>query len=200
MPDEPFVDYYQLLQVSASAEPETIQRVCRAMANWYHPDNPDTGDAARYARILRANEILCRRETRAAYDAAYQAHSAKPFQVFERKEFAPGMENEQNRRLGILCLLYSRRRVNPESAGLSILDLENQTGYPREHLHFTLWCLKEADLIRQVESTDFAISGSGVEHVEKNLPSNAILYELVKAMETGDSARSPVSRAVHNTV
>jgi curved DNA-binding protein CbpA len=189
MPDEPFVDYYQLLQISPAAEPETIQRVFRGMANWYHPDNPETGDAARFDRLTRANEVLNRRESRAAYDAAYQAHTARPHQVFERKEFAPGIEGEQNRRLGLLCLLYNRRRANPESAGLSILDLENQTGFPREHLQFTLWCLKEAELARQAETTDYAISGRGVEYLEKTLPSNPVLYEMVKATETGDSAR-----------
>ena len=199
MPDEPFVDYYQLLQISPSAEPETIQRVFRGMANWYHPDNPNTGDAVRFARLTRANEVLTRRETRAAYDAAYQAHLAKPFQVFERQEFAPGIEGEQNRRLGLLCLLYNRRRANPESAGLSILDLENQTGFPREHLQFTLWCLKESELVRQAETTDFAISGRGVDYLEKTLPSNPVLHELVKATETGDSARMPTRLAVHNT-
>lgn len=199
MQDEPFVDYYQLLQISPSAETETIQRVCRVMANWYHPDNPQTGDAARHARIVRANEILCRRETRAAYDATYHAHMAKPLPVFQRKEFAPGIEGEQNRRMGILCLLYNRRRANPESAGLSILDLENQTGFPRELLQFTLWCLKEADLIRQAESTDFAISGRGAEYLEKNLPLNSILFELMKATETGDSARTPPRVAAYNS-
>jgi curved DNA-binding protein CbpA len=199
MQDEPFVDYYQLLQISPAAEPETIQRVFRGMANWYHPDNPHTGDAVRFARLTRANEVLSRRETRAAYDAAYQAHAAKPLQVFERKEFAPGIEGEQNRRLGLLCLLYNRRRANPESAGLSILDLENQTGFPREHLQFTLWCLKEAELVRQAETTDFAISGRGVDYLEKTLSSNPILYELVKATETGDSARTATRLAVHNT-
>lgn len=199
MQDEPFVDYYQLLQISPAAEPETIQRVFRGMANWYHQDNPDTGDAGRYARLNRAHEILSERETRAAYDAVYRARTAQPLQVFGQKEFAPGIDGEQNRRLGILCLLYNVRRSNPEAAGLSILDLENQTGFPREHLQFTLWCLKEAQLVRQDETTDFAISGLGVDYVERNLPSNQLLYKLVKATEMGDSERAETGRAVHNT-
>lgn len=199
MQDEPFVDYYQLLQISPTAEGETIQRVFRLMANWYHPDNPHTADAVRFARLTRANEVLSRRETRAAYDAAYQAHMAKPLQVFERQEFAPGIDGECNRRLGLLCLLYNRRRANPESPGLSILDLENQTGFPREHLQFTLWCLKEAELARQAETTDFSITGRGVEHLEKNLPSNPVLHELLKVTETGDCARIPARLAALNT-
>ena len=34
------VDYYEVLQVSQNAEPETIHRVYRIMAARFHPDNP----------------------------------------------------------------------------------------------------------------------------------------------------------------
>jgi curved DNA-binding protein len=199
MPDSPFIDYYQLLQVSPAAELETIQRVFRLLASRYHPDNPHTADAERFHRLTRAYETLSKRETRAAYDVQYQLHIAQPLRVFELKEFAPGMDGERNRRMGILCILFNRRRSNPEAAGLSILDLENQTGFPREHLQFTLWCLKESELIRQNETTDFAITGQGVDYLEKNLPSNQILYEMMKAAEMGHSDRLKVDLAAHNT-
>jgi curved DNA-binding protein len=199
MQDPAFIDYYQLLQISPSAETETIQRVFRLLANWYHPDNPHTGDAGRFTRLSRAYETLSKRETRAAYDLAYQSHITRPLKVFELKEFAPGIDGERSRRMGILCILLNRRRSNPESAGLSILDLENQTGFPREHLQFTLWCLKESELIRQDEKTDLAITGQGVNYLEKNLPSNQVLYELMKAAEMGDSDRVTEDLAVHKT-
>ncbi len=199
MQDPPFIDYYQLLQISPMAELETIQRVFRLLAGRYHPDNPHSGDAGRFNRLTRAYEILSKRETRAAYDVAYQLHHTRPLKVFELKEFAPGIDGERNRRMGILCLLFNRRRSNPEAAGLSILDLENQTGFPREHLQFTLWCLKESELIRQDETTDFAITGDGVEFLEKNLPSNQILYEMMKAAELGESDRLEVDLAAHHT-
>jgi curved DNA-binding protein len=199
MQDPAFIDYYQLMQISPSAEAETIQRVFRLLSNWYQPDNPHTGDAGRFNRLTRAYEILSKRETRAAYDIAYQSHVTRPLKVFELKEFAPGIDGERGRRMGILCILLNRRRSNPESAGLSILDLENQTGFPREHLQFTLWCLKESELIRQDEKTDLAITGQGVEYLEKNLPSNQVLYELMKATEMGDSDRISEDLAVHKT-
>jgi curved DNA-binding protein CbpA len=199
MHDQPFVDYYQLMQISPAAEVETIQRVYRLLANWYQPDNPHTGDPNRFARLTRGYEILSKRDTRAAYDLEYQAHITTPLKIFALKEFAPGIDGERNRRMGILCILFNRRRSNPEAAGLSILDLENQTGFPREHLQFTLWCLKELELIRQDETTDLAITGRGVEYLEKNLPSNHVLYELMKAAELGESERAAVDLAVHNT-
>jgi curved DNA-binding protein CbpA len=199
MLDEPFIDYYQLLQISPNAEVETVQRVFRMLANRYHPENPNTGDPARFDRLTRAYEVLSKRETRAAYDRAYQLNNVKPLSVFDLKEFAPGIDGERNRRMGLLCLLYNRRRSNAEASGLSILDLENRTGFPREHLQFTLWRLKEAGLIRQDETTDFAITGHGADHLEMNLPSNPVLYQLMKAAELGDFDRSTSGLSTYNT-
>ena len=198
MPEQ-FIDYYQLMQLSPTAEPETIQRVFRMLSNRYHPENLETGDPERFGRLTRAHEILSKRETRAAYDLTYRLHNGQPLKIFELKEFATGIEGEGNRRMGILCLLYNRRRSNPEMAGLSILDLENLTGFPREHLMFTMWYLKEAELVRQDETTDYAITGRGVDYLEKSLPSNQILYQLMKAAEMGDSARSAAELTAHNT-
>lgn len=199
MQDPAFIDYYQLLQISPAAELETIQRVFRLLADRYHPDNPHSPDAGRFLQLTRAYEILSNRKTRAAYDLEYQLHNSRPLKIFELKEFAPGIDGERNRRMGILCILFNRRRANPEAAGLSILDLENQTGFPREHLQFTLWCLKESELIRQDESTDLAITGQGVDYLEKNLPSQHILYEFLKATERGESDRVAAGLSTHNT-
>jgi DnaJ-class molecular chaperone len=41
-------DYYEVLQVSDTAEPETINRVYRIFAQRYHPDNRETGNEARF--------------------------------------------------------------------------------------------------------------------------------------------------------
>jgi hypothetical protein len=50
--------------------------------------------------------------------------------------------------------------------------------------------LKDAEFIRQDESSNFVISSRGVDHVEKNLPSFNTLYQLLKSAETGNVERS----------
>src|SRR5689334_9909324 len=62
-------DHYELLQVSSNAEPETIQRVFRLLAQRYHPDNPETGNAGLFRDVRTAYEVLINPEERAAYDA-----------------------------------------------------------------------------------------------------------------------------------
>ena len=37
-------DYYDVLQLSPKADPDTIHRVYRLLAQRYHPDNHETGD------------------------------------------------------------------------------------------------------------------------------------------------------------
>ena len=43
-----FVDYYELMQISSNAEPETIHRVFHMLAARYHPDNPQSGDTEKF--------------------------------------------------------------------------------------------------------------------------------------------------------
>jgi curved DNA-binding protein CbpA len=185
MAESGFVDYYELLQISPNAEVETVERVFKMLAARYHPDNSETGDVDKFVLLNRAHETLCDRELRAAYDANYSATNTDPISLFELKEFAAGVDGEANRRMGILCLLYSRRRSNPDDPGLSLLEFEAMMSFPREHLMFTMWYLKEQDCLRQDENSDYVITGAGVDYVESHLPSNRLLYRLLKAAESG---------------
>ncbi len=180
-----FVDYYELMQISPNAERETIQRVYRMLAARFHPDNTETGDMATFLRLNDAYQTLTDPATRAGYDAAYKVRRSEPMGVFGLKEFAIGIDGESSRRMGVLCLLYNRRRSEPDKPGLSLLDLERMMSFPREHLMFTLWYLKEKEFVDRNEHSDFVITGKGVDYVEDNLPRNKVLYNLLKAAETG---------------
>jgi curved DNA-binding protein len=181
-----FIDYYELMQISPNAEHETIQRVFRMLAARYHPDNPKTGDLDHFIRLKQAYEVLSDSAARKAYDLEYQLRDTAPIEVFELQDFAAGIDGEANRRMGILCLLYNRRRSNPDWPGLSILAFETMMSMPREHLMFTVWYLKDKAYVRQDERSDFVITADGCDYVEKNLPTHKILYKLLKAAETGN--------------
>ena len=64
-------DYYEVLQVSPSAEPETIHRVYRLLAQRYHPDNQQSGNAERFRILHEAYTVLNEPERRARYDITY---------------------------------------------------------------------------------------------------------------------------------
>ena len=187
--EEAVIDYYELMQISPNAELETIQRVYRMLAARYHPDNPNTGDMEQFLRLNDAYEVLSNPELRNQYDREYRVRQFQPLEVFSLKDFAVGIDGEANRRMGALCLLYNRRRIRPETPGLSLLEFEQLMSSPREHLVFTIWYLKDKGYLRQTPDSSYAITSEGVDYVEAGLPKHRILYKLLKEAE-GGSMRS----------
>jgi curved DNA-binding protein len=183
-----FVDYYELMQISPRAEVDTIRRVYRMLAGRYHPDNRETGNLDMFIQLKEAYAVLTDPEKRAAYDARLMQREAEVDPVFELKDFVVGVEAEANRRLGILCLLYNKRRTSPDQHGMSIFDLEKRTGIPREHLEFCIWYLSEKGYIRADENTnDLSLTVAGADFVEEQSRESHIAYRLLK--------RSPLDRA-----
>jgi curved DNA-binding protein CbpA len=154
------------------------------LARRYHPDNPETGDIERFLLLKRAHEILANPEKRANYEANYQLQRAKPIRIFELKEFLNGIGGEGNRRMGILCLLYNQRRLDPNDPGLSLLEFEHLMSFPREHLLFTFWFLKEKEYVRAEHNGDYVVTAKGADYVEANLPSHHVLYRLLRSSES----------------
>ena len=66
------LDYYEFLQISPNAEPNTVSRVYRFLAARFHPDIPETGDAEKFVLLKQAYDVLSDPERRAEYDATYK--------------------------------------------------------------------------------------------------------------------------------
>lgn len=172
-------DYYDVLQIGAKAEAETIYRVYRIMAARFHPDNPKTGDVEKFLLLNAAYEVLSDPERRSEYDARRQKQEAEPLPVFELKDFVTGVEAEANRRLGVLSLLYNQRRQDPEHPSVSLLHLEQRMAFPREYLAFTMWFLRAKGLVTAADNQDYMITVPGAEFVEANVGKSEILGRLL---------------------
>src|SRR5580693_2946704 len=179
------VNYYDLIQISPQAERETIERVYRLLAARYHPDNRETGDAERFRVLQEACEVLRDPARRKEYDLQFQANATRPLAIFLGKEFTDGIDAEAKIRIGVLCLLYSKRRANPDFAALSLLDMENIMAFPREGLLFALWYLRAKRFVLQDDRSSFIISAEGVDYLESQLPTNQMLYKIFRASESG---------------
>jgi hypothetical protein len=179
-PDD-FIDYYEVLQISPKADNETIHRVFRMQAARYHPDNKQTGNAERFRMLSRIYETLVDPKRREQYDIRRQLREPGSIPVFGLAEFVAGIEGEVNRRLGVLCLLYKRRRSNPDHPALSLLQLEFLMDFPREHLMFTVGYLREKNYIRIVENSDFQITADGVDALETGVRGKQIFQHLLEA-------------------
>ena len=162
-------DYYELLQISPNAEPETIHRVYRLLAQRFHPDNGESGDGERFRLLVEAYQVLSNPEERARYDIVHAQLKQERWRlVSENVHAANDLDAERILRLAILELLYTSRRTNPASPGVSLLDLEALTGSAREHLEFTLWFLTQKKYVLQGDGAKLVITVDGVEHLETN--------------------------------
>jgi curved DNA-binding protein len=187
MADDEFVDYYELLQIDPKSEFETLQRVYRILAARYHPDNAETGDLEKFLRIKEAYKVLSDPERKKEYDQMWETQKQHPVPIFLTKEFTEGVDGESNRRMGILCLLYNRRKSNPAQPSLSMLELENLMFVPREHLTFTVWYLKSKRFIMPDDRSSLMITAEGIDYLEANLPTHKTVHKLLKAAESGTS-------------
>ena len=179
------INYYDLLQIHPRAEMETIHRVYRLLASRYHPDNKQTGDAERFRIIADAFKVLSDPAARAEYDKRLEENRPNALPIFQTKEFTDGIDAEAKIRIGVLCLLYAKRRANPDFAALSLLDLEHLMDFPREHLHFAMWYLRAKRFIVQDDRSSFIITADGVDFLETQLPGNEILHKIFRASEAG---------------
>ena len=173
------------MQINPRAEIESIERVYRILAARYNPGNLQTGDAERYRLITEAYQTLSDPGRCKEYDKQFEQHAAGPLPIFLSKEFAEGIDSEAKIRIGVLCLLYSKRRANPDFAALSLLDMENIMAFPRERLLFALWYLRGKRYVVQDDRSSFIISADGVDYLESQLPTNQILHKIFQASEAG---------------
>jgi curved DNA-binding protein len=166
-------DYYEILQVSANAEPDTIHRIYRLLAQRFHPDNQESGDADRFQQIHESYTILSDPERRAKYDVSYHQLRQERWRLVSNGANSENdFEFEQIGRLTLLEALYTRRRMEPTTPSLMTSDLETLIGRPREHLDFTIWYLQQKKYVTRDDQARLQITADGVEHLEQNYRSN----------------------------
>ena len=167
------VDYYEVLQVSVNAEPETVHRVYRILAQRYHPDNADTGSDGRFRQIAEAYKVLSDPEERARYDAQHERQQQERWRLVKAGATADNdVDIEQQVRLTVLEVLFTKRRVEPSQPGLFHLELEKLTGRPREHLEFTIWYLVQKKLVLRGDSSQLLITADGMDYLEQSYLTN----------------------------
>ena len=152
-----FVDHYETLQLSPSADVETIGRVYRLLAKRFHPDNTATGDVEMFDSITKSYEVLSHPEQRAKYDVTYDDEKGHEWRIFDQRSASNSHEEDRRVFHSVLSLLYVARRRDPDAGGLGVVHLERMLGVPKEHLEFPLWYLRRrgwTDLKKSVTTLD----------------------------------------------
>jgi len=162
-------DHYETMQINANAEPETVHRVYRLLAQRFHPDNKDTGNAERFRELTEAYEVLSDPERRAQYDSVHQQFWRERWKMIDESSGDVDIRGEQIARLTLLELLYTRRRTEPQRPTMSVLDIEALIGRPREHLEFSIWYLTQKRFVVRGDDAGLTITAEGVEYLESNI-------------------------------
>jgi hypothetical protein len=171
------VDYYEFLQISPNADADTIHRVYRFLAARLHPDNPASGDAEKFKLLKDAYDVLSDKARRAEYDASRRRQSPEPYSSLV--DFMDSLDGELNRRLAVLAVLYHRRRTNAHLAEVSLAEIEQRMGFPRDYLDFTLWYLQRKGYIAKADNAQFTLTAEGVDFVENERGESPSLNKLL---------------------
>jgi curved DNA-binding protein len=160
-----FVDYYDLMQISPSADEDTIQHVFRYLAKKWHPDYPQ-GDPDRFKLLVEAHKLLTNVERRAAYDLRYQNFWEAKWNLAAEAGDGRGFLDDNVVRESLLSLYYVQRRNRMSDPGLGEMEVARLMRIPVHLIEFHIWYLKEKGWIVRLENGQFALTASGVDQVE----------------------------------
>lgn len=178
-----FEDYYEILQVHPSAEPEVIEAAYRKLAGKYHPDrNPSPTAEEKMKKLNLAREILSDPEKRKRYDAEWfqkkgsAASSArgrafaKPKPVFEPTYIKfKNVKAGEVKKVSFLVFNaggpYSKIQIGNTQPWLTVLDYHSLTSTNKLPLKVNI----------QAQGTDWNTTYSGyvkvkLDEVEATLP------------------------------
>lgn len=175
------IDYYEFLQISPHADSETVHRVYRYLAARFHPDNPKSGDSNLFCMVKAAYDVLSDPGKRAEYDIARRSQPVDSEPFSSQVDFMDDMEGELNRRLAVLAVLYSRRRTKPDQPDVTLMEIEDRMGFPREYLDFTLWYLTKKRFVTRTDNAQFTLTADGVDFVETQRVSIPALNKMLTA-------------------
>jgi curved DNA-binding protein CbpA len=174
------LDYYEFLQISPHADYETIHRVYRYLAARFHPDNPETGDPEKFFLLKTAYDVLSDPERRSEYDRDYEREiTPHVAPLSDSVDFMDQVQGELNRRLAVLAVLYYKRRANPYNPQVSLAEIEQRMGFPRDYLDFTTWYLSKKGYVTKADNSDFSLTAEGVDFIETQRVKIPVLNKLL---------------------
>ena len=183
-------NYYEFLQISPNADQDTVHRVYRFLAARFHPDNPETGDADKFHMLKQAYDVLSDPARREQYDTGKAKETPPPDPLSKSIDFMDQIDGELNRRLAVLSLLYIRRRTNPAYPEVSLGEVEERMGFPRDYLEFTMWYLQKKSYIFRADNSAYTLTADGVDFVETQRESTPTL-NLLLTSGTESSSTNP---------
>ncbi|MEL7500116.1 MAG: DnaJ domain-containing protein [Planctomycetota bacterium] len=160
-----FINHYEILEVSANASFETIERVFRFLAKRFHPDSNEASEPEKFKTIVEAYQTLANPESRAKFDADLERNRLAERSI---EEGAGSVDDDAADRHRLLSLFYAQRRRDMKYPGIGISTVEHLMNIPIEVLDFHIWYFREKGWIMREEGGTLSITADGVDHLENS--------------------------------
>ncbi|MCB1021045.1 MAG: DnaJ domain-containing protein [Acidobacteria bacterium] len=197
MSTEPFIDYYEFLMVSPTADRAMIEWAVRLMLTRYGKKNGEQADSAKYELVKEAYRTLADPKRRELYDSLRKSQVAPPEEdelasfepppasagavapvrnkerklsvesiVVEHTTTLADVELQIKLRQGVMSALYDIVITRPRNPELGRAEIARAMGARIDEIEFTIWFLREKDLLKTTNQGLYAITAEGVEWVE----------------------------------
>lgn len=162
-----FIDYYDLLRLSAQANAELVETAVRSQLRRYSPQNSQTADSDKFELVKKAYLTLSNPRSRNAYDTEYLQRQAGGQAGSHGSVTPEAMRDERRKRHRILTVLYERMLQKPQDAEMTGKEISAGVGLDFQSLEFPLWFLREKGHINRTDVGDLRITAAGVDWLEE---------------------------------
>jgi hypothetical protein len=161
-----FIDYYEFLMVSPSADRQMIEWAARLMLARYDPQKSKTPDEKKCELVKEAFRTLADAKKRAAYDS--ELSKRQPAATFDVKATVTRQDviEAHQMRQAVMQVLYQTVLRQPRDPDVGRTELGRQIGVGTQELEFALWFLREKGMITATQAGSYAITLQGAEWVE----------------------------------
>jgi hypothetical protein len=185
-----FQDHYEVLGVEHKAGIDAIQVAYARLADKYNPRTGIVPDVEKFESVTLAFEVLADPELRQEFDKLKGiGEEDKP--KFSGAPFFEAYRRDSHLRVGLLCVLYDRRRSKPFTPALSMRHLEAIFSASTQELNFALWYLKQRELVLADDKSSLQITVDGMDYLEANPPSPQLVLPMIKVAGLAGQPEEP---------
>jgi hypothetical protein len=186
-----FVDFYDMLMISPSADRHMVEWATRLMLARYDPQKSKNPDPQKYQLVRDAYRTLADPARRAEYDTELAKQKEPTGQAELSREpsedgaedlvrpksgaavAANGSISQQTfaelkrRRHAVVSLLYKQMVTSPRDPGVGRTEIGRMSDLDVDELEFTLWFLREMGLVKATQAGSYTITVAGAQWIEE---------------------------------
>lgn len=161
-----FIDYYEFLMISPTADRQMVEWAARLMLARYDPQKSKTPDEKKCELVKEAFRTLADPKKRTAYDAELGKKKPAATVNVNAEVTSQDVADAHTMRQAIMLVLYQAIMRTPRDPDVGRTDLARAIGVTPQDLEFNLWFLREKDWITATQAGSYAITVTGAEWAE----------------------------------